>query len=127
MAEHGIQQYAQDSPLMLSFGEKRRLNICAMVPHDPGIIVLDEPFAGQDEWNTRRIMGDLARLRDAGKTVLMVAHEIDAVFRDCDRIVFFRAGSILADDTPSRAIGKIRDLRACQYLPGACENDHQIH
>lgn len=117
MEEYGIIQYAQDNPLMLSYGEKRRLNICATLPHNPGIILLDEPFIGQDMSNTERIMGDLLRLKDAGKTVLVVSHDMERIFRDCDRIVFFQSGSILVDETPSKAIEKISNLGAYYYLP----------
>jgi ABC-type multidrug transport system ATPase subunit len=117
MEEHGIIQYAKDSPLMLSYGEKRRLNICATLPHNPGIILLDEPFIGQDISNTERIMEDLVRLKDAGKTLLIVSHDMDRIFRDCDRIVFFQSGSILVDETPSKAIDAIRNLGAYHFLP----------
>ncbi len=127
MEEYGIIQYAQDNPLMLSYGEKRRLNICATLPHNPGIILLDEPFIGQDISNTERIMEDLVRLKGAGKTLLVVSHDMDRVFRDCDRIVFFQSGSILVDETPSKAIEKISKLGAYHYLPNPYLHDHQIY
>ena len=127
MEEYGIIQYAQDNPLMLSYGEKRRLNICATLPHNPGIILLDEPFIGQDMSNTERIMGDLVRLKDAGKTLLVVSHDMERIFRDCDRIVFFQSGSILVDETPSKAIEKISNLRAYPYLPDLYLHDRQIY
>jgi len=124
MNEYGILQYAQDNPLMLSYGEKRRLNICAILPHNPGIILLDEPFIGQDISNTERIMEDLVHLRDSGKTLLIVSHDMDRVFRDCDRIVFFKGGSILVDETPSKAIDAIRNLGAYHFLPDRYFHDH---
>jgi energy-coupling factor transport system ATP-binding protein len=127
MQEYGISRYAQDSPLTLSHGEKRRLNICATLPHDPGIIILDEPFTGQDISNAEKIMDDLLRLRDAGKTLLIVSHDVDLVFRYCDRIVFFNAGLIGADDIPSRAIGKIKKLGVPHFLPRTSSHDHPLY
>ena len=73
MKEYGLAGYARRHPLKLSHGEKRRLNLCSVLPHDPAVILLDEPFIGQDTVNTTRILCDLMSLKRAGKTVLMVA------------------------------------------------------
>jgi energy-coupling factor transport system ATP-binding protein len=126
MEEYGIIPYAQSHPLMLSYGEKRRLNICAALPHNPGIILLDEPFIGQDISNRVRIIDELLRLRNCGKTLLIVSHDMNRVFRYCDRIVFFKAGSILVDETPSQALGRIKNLGAYHFLPDLYRNDHQV-
>jgi energy-coupling factor transport system ATP-binding protein len=126
MADYGISRYAQCNPLTLSHGEKRRLNLCATLPHDPSIIILDEPFIAQDMANATAIMEDLLRLGHEGKTLLIVSHDMDKVFGYCDRIVFFDAGSIVADDIPSRAIGRIRDIGALRFLPGTNGNDYPI-
>lgn len=45
--EYGIAAYARRHPLKLSHGEKRRLNLCSVLPHDPSIVLLDEPFIGR--------------------------------------------------------------------------------
>ncbi len=53
----GLDGYADRHPLGLSFGEKRRLNICSVLPHQPQVLLLDEPFVGQDFFNVETMMG----------------------------------------------------------------------
>jgi len=102
---------------MLSHGEKRRLNICSTLPHDPDILILDEPFIGQDMANASIILETLLRLRRNGKTLLMVSHDMNRVFDYCDRILFFKEGNILADDVPSKISWKIQEMGDFNYLP----------
>jgi energy-coupling factor transport system ATP-binding protein len=118
MEEYGITRYFQCHPLKLSHGEKRRLNLCSVLPHDPAILLLDEPFIGQDAANTARIIEDLLRLKRAGKTVVMVSHDMDTVFDYCDRVVLFDEGRILVDEAPAQAIEAIRALGKRAFLPG---------
>jgi len=117
MDEYGITRYSQFHPLKLSHGEKRRLNLCSVLPHDPVILLLDEPFIGQDAANTARILDDLLRLKSAGKTIVMVSHDMEAVFDYCDRVVLFDEGRILVDEAPAQAIGAIAALGKRAFLP----------
>jgi energy-coupling factor transport system ATP-binding protein len=118
MDEYGLAGYARWHPLKLSHGEKRRLNLGSVLPHDPGVILLDEPFIGQDLANTARILGELLRLKAAGKTILMISHDMDVVFRYCDRVVLFEGGRILIDDVPGRAANAIQALGKPAFAPG---------
>ena len=118
MSAYGLADYARCHPLKLSHGEKRRLNLASVLPHDPGIILLDEPFVGQDRANTARIVGDLLRLKTAGKTILMVSHYLEVVFRYCDRVVLFERGRILIDDRPARARETIQELGRTAFASG---------
>lgn len=118
MKEYGLEGFARRHPLKLSHGEKRRLNLCSVLPHGPSVILLDEPFVGQDAVNTARILGDLMTLKRAGKTILMVAHDMDIVYRYCDRVVLFDEGRILVDDVPVRAEQAIGAMGKPAFLPG---------
>jgi energy-coupling factor transport system ATP-binding protein len=118
IGEYGLAFYSRIHPLKLSHGEKRRLNLCSVLPHDPPIILLDEPFIGQDAANTARILDDLMSLRAAGRTIVMVSHDMEIVFNYCDRVVLFDAGRILVDGTPERAMEAIAALEKPSFLPG---------
>lgn len=109
--------YAGQHPLRLSFGEKRRLNLCSVMPHDPDILLLDEPTIGQDMVNSARMTVDLLNLRNAGKTVIFVTHDADMAYRCCDRILFFEGGRIIVDDVPAAAFRKIACAGYSDYLP----------
>lgn len=58
------------------------------------------------------------RLKRAGKTILMVSHDMDTVFDFCDRVVLFDEGRILVDDDPARARGAIEALGKGAFVPG---------
>lgn len=118
LKKYGLITYEEKHPLGLSFGEKRRLNLCSILPHGPEIIVLDEPFVGQDYTNVIRMITELEELKREGKTIILVSHDIDMVYKHCDRIVMFDAGNIVVDDTPERAIIKIRASGAMDFIPG---------
>jgi energy-coupling factor transport system ATP-binding protein len=117
MSELDLISYRAFHPLRLSHGEKRRLNLCSVLPHNPAVIILDEPFIGQDPRNCARIMNAVLRLKSTGHTVLIVSHDIDMIFRYCTRVVLFNTGRVLADDVPERAYGKIRELGKLNFLP----------
>jgi energy-coupling factor transporter ATP-binding protein EcfA2 len=116
----GLSRYADRHPMGLSFGEKRRLNICSVLPHQPQLLLLDEPFVGQDYFNVASMTGELQELKREGKTVLMVSHDIDMVYRHSDRVVLFLDGRIAVDDVPEAARQKIKALGMKEYLPGGC-------
>ena len=117
LSEFGLKSYEQFHPLRLSHGEKRRLNLCSVLVHGAGIILLDEPFIGQDPLNGSRIISAALRLKHEGYTVLAVSHDIDMVFRHCTRIMFFDSGTVLVDDVPHRALEKIRETGKTSFLP----------
>lgn len=117
LSEFGLTSYDRFHPLQLSHGEKRRLNMCSILPHGPGIIILDEPFIGQDHGKAGLMMAAVLGLKNRGYTTLLVSHDIDMVFRYCTRIVLFDAGRILADDIPARVYRQIQELGKLNFLP----------
>ncbi len=118
LSEFDLVAYKAFHPLQLSHGEKRRLNLCSVLLHEPTIVIMDEPFIGQDRINTARIMAAALQLKNSGHAVLMVSHDIDTVFRYCTRIVFFDEGRILADDIPEKVCMRIREIGRVAFLPG---------
>ncbi|MGD9962567.1 MAG: ABC transporter ATP-binding protein [Thermoplasmata archaeon] len=102
-------------PHCLSFGQKRRVNIRSASSHGPALILMDEPFAGQDAVNAARIRDMISRLRDAGKTIIIVTHDIAFAREACTDVVFMRKGKIVRS-------GPISDLSRRDWLdlfPGA--------
>ena len=64
---------------------------------EPEVIVLDEPTTGLDVPESRRIMELASRLRDEGKTIVMVTHNMRIVEDYADRIVLLEHGELVAD------------------------------
>lgn len=117
LTRYGLLKYEKGHPLRLSFGEKRRLNLCSVLTYGPEILVLDEPTVGQDLANSALLARDLLGLRKAGKTVLFVTHDAELAHRCCDRIVFFQDGHILIDADPESAFRKLKEAGYTDYLP----------
>ena len=84
---------------ILSHGKKRQLEIAMCLATSPKVLLLDEPLAGMGAEETERM---LALLVDLKKThaVLLVEHDMDAVFRIADRITVMVNGEVIASDVP---------------------------
>ncbi len=82
-------------PHCLSFGQKRRVNIRSASSHGPRMILMDEPFSGQDAKNAEAIRGMIADLQRAGKTVVVVTHDVQFAKTSCTDVVFMRAGKVV--------------------------------
>jgi len=120
LEKYGLAKYRDKHPLGISFGEKRRLNLCSVLPHDPTLIIMDEPFVGQDYANVTRMCRELRRLRDGGKALVLVSHDMDMVYRYCDRIVLLKDGIVLVDDKPEAAMRRIEESGMKDYVPEGC-------
>ncbi|GHV97025.1 ABC transporter ATP-binding protein [Lactobacillus nasalidis] len=84
----------------LSFGQKKRVTIAAILILEPDLLILDEPTAGQD-WKTyTEIMSFLKELNEAGKTIMIITHDMHLMLEYTDRSLVFAKGRLIADTTP---------------------------
>jgi branched-chain amino acid transport system ATP-binding protein len=83
----------------LSHGQKRQLEIAMCLATQPQVLLLDEPLAGMGAEETERMLALLAALK-AQHAILLVEHDMDAVFRIADRITVMVNGAVIASDTP---------------------------
>jgi branched-chain amino acid transport system ATP-binding protein len=81
----------------------------------PEVLLLDEPLAGMGAEETDRMLALLAELK-AGHAILLVEHDMDAVFRIADRITVMVNGAVIASDAPE-AVRASPDVQAA-YLGG---------
>jgi branched-chain amino acid transport system ATP-binding protein len=84
----------------LSHGEQRQLEIAMALASRPRVLLLDEPMAGMGPEESRRLLELLDRLRTS-VTILLVEHDMDAVFALADRITVLVYGRIIATGTPA--------------------------
>ncbi len=84
---------------LLSHGQKRQLEIAMCLATAPQVLLLDEPLAGMGAEETERMLALLAELR-AEHAILLVEHDMDAVFRIADRITVMVNGTVIASDAP---------------------------
>ena len=83
----------------LSHGQKRQLEIAMCLATAPQVLLLDEPLAGMGAEETERMLALLAELK-AGHAMLLVEHDMDAVFRIADLITVMVNGTVIASGTP---------------------------
>ena len=115
LAAAGLAAFAQHTAGALSHGQQRQLEIAMCLATSPRVLLLDEPLAGMGAEETDRMLELLARLKQ-GHAILLVEHDMDAVFRIADRITVMVNGEVIASDAPA-AIRTNRDVQIA-YLGG---------
>jgi ABC-2 type transport system ATP-binding protein len=102
----GLEDKLDRRVAQLSGGEQQRLALALALQHDPDVLFLDEPTAGMDAFGRRILWGEVDRLREAGKTVVLTTHYIEEAQRLCDRICIIQRGKLIADDTPAGLVAR---------------------
>src|SRR5215472_15624465 len=84
----------------LAYGEKRRLEIALALAASPSLLLLDEPFAGMSPRERAETVGLLKNIR-RGRTLIVVDHDMDAIFELAEKITVLCEGALLAEGTPA--------------------------
>jgi branched-chain amino acid transport system ATP-binding protein len=113
LAAAGLAEHAARPAGLLSHGGQRQLEIAMCLASAPRVLLLDEPLAGMGAEETGRMLALLAELK-RHHAVLLVEHDMDAVFRIADRITVMVNGAVIASDLPER-IRANRDVQVA-YL-----------
>ncbi len=83
-----------------SKGMKNRLSVARALLHNPELIFMDEPTAGLDPVNARRIKHIIRGLKENGRTIFLTTHDMNVANELCDRVAFIVEGEIKLIDTP---------------------------
>jgi branched-chain amino acid transport system ATP-binding protein len=109
LARVGLEQRADTVVSQLSHGEQRELELAVALATKPQLLLLDEPMAGLGITESARMVELLQELRRE-VTIVLVEHDMDAVFALADRITVLVYGRVIASDTPS-AIRQNEEVR----------------
>lgn len=96
----GLGAYRHEKASNLPHGHLRALGIAIGLATNPQVLLLDEPFAGMNQEETKRAIEIVRGVRDRGITVLLVEHDMPAVMNISDRIVVLNFGEKIAEGTP---------------------------
>jgi branched-chain amino acid transport system ATP-binding protein len=113
LTEVGLQNRADLRAGLLSHGEKRQLELAIALAAQPSVLLLDEPLAGTG-LEESAILIDLLRRLKGRLTIVLIEHDMEAVFSLADRISVLVYGKIIATGTP-QAIRDNPDVRTA-YL-----------
>lgn len=95
MQDFGLDEFAKHYPHQLSGGQQQRVALARILVSDPQILLLDEPFSALDSHLRFRMEQEVrAAIRVFGKTVLLVSHDRDEVYRMADKIAVMNNGTI---------------------------------
>ena len=95
MDSFGLSELAAHYPRQLSGGQQQRTALARLLVSAPDILLLDEPFSALDSHLRFRLERELAEvIRDFGRTVILVSHDRDEVFRLSDKIAVMNEGGI---------------------------------
>ena len=100
LARVGLAARADERAGALSHGEQRRLELALVLATRARVMLLDEPMAGMDLDDSARLAGLLEALRGVA-TILLVEHDMDAVFRLADRVSVLVDGRVIATGVPA--------------------------
>ncbi len=97
----GLSDVLERQAGLLSHGQKRQLEIAMCLATQPQVLLLDEPLAGMGAEETDRMLGLMAELK-TGHAILLVEHDMDAVFRIADLITVMVNGAVIATGSPDQ-------------------------
>ncbi|NDI20980.1 MAG: ABC transporter ATP-binding protein [Burkholderiaceae bacterium] len=113
----GLQDYTQHKAKNLSYGYQRRLEIARALATEPILLALDEPAAGMNASEKLELKELILKIRDDGKTVLLIEHDVHLVMSICDYLTVLDYGKVIADGLPNEVRRHPEVIRA--YLGGA--------
>jgi ABC-type multidrug transport system ATPase subunit len=96
LQEHDLGAFADRPARTLSRGLAQRAAIARSLVHDPPVLLLDEPFTGLDPAAADRLAGQLTRLRQRGRTLVLVSHDVERAARLADRVGELRGGRLVS-------------------------------
>lgn len=97
----GLSEYADTISANLPYGAQRSLEIARALATEPSMILLDEPTAGMNPQETSEVMGLIKNLKELGKTVLLIEHDMQVVMGISDWIAVLNHGVKIAEGLPA--------------------------
>ncbi|WP_458453855.1 oligopeptide/dipeptide ABC transporter ATP-binding protein [Methanobrevibacter sp.] len=106
-ARYGLDESVDDLyPFELSGGMARKVLLSTALINDPNLLIADEPTPGLDSQSVKETIEDIKNLKQQGKGVLLITHEIDVALKTADRIAIFYSGYVIEINTVENFINQ---------------------
>ena len=89
LASLDLEEYAEKHPLALSGGQKQRVAVASAIASGRNIILFDEPTSGLDYFHMLQVSELLKKLRQSGKTIIIVTHDVELIKTACTYVISF--------------------------------------
>jgi branched-chain amino acid transport system ATP-binding protein len=96
----GLWEKHKEQSASLAYGEQRRLEIARALALEPKLLLLDEPAAGMNEAETENLLERIQEIRNLGKTIFLIEHDMNVVMGICDYVFVLNFGELIAQGTP---------------------------
>lgn len=92
-----LDQYKEQSPFLLSGGERKRVALASILCARPEILILDEPTIGQDAVEKKKLIELLRELNAKGVTIIIITHDLEFTAEYLPRCILMSKGELIAD------------------------------
>lgn len=103
LREVGLEEARDRNPYDLGLAERKLVTVASILAMETDVVIFDEPTIAQDRAGVAELGGLVTRLKEAGRTVLTITHDMDFVAQYFERVLVFQEGRVLADG-PAREI-----------------------
>lgn len=117
LEEFGLKGTENLFPGNLSGGMQKRVGLARAMMMHPDVVLYDEPTAGLDPFNTKKIQESILKLKNKGVTSILVTHDMPTAFAVCDKMTFLMNGKVAAQGTIEQLQNDSQGLIA-QFING---------
>ncbi len=127
MRRADVEQFSERNVLTLSGGERARVMLARALAVDADILLADEPVASLDPYHQLKIMELLKDLAAAGKTIMVVTHDLTLAARFCDRLILLAQGRMIANGGVDEVLTEEQVAAAYQVDMVRAEHDRETY
>ncbi len=112
-----LTRYEDQSPFLLSGGERKRLALASVLCVEPSVLILDEPTQAQDALQKEKLLKFIDTFRGPNHILLLVTHDVEFAIRAVDRLLILSQGQLIADGSPHHILSNPLILDRARLLP----------